>query len=506
MGTGGLSVLGRYNAGDGAERESAGIAAPRSLTPYQIQVREFFDHLAPQRDQWLRKNAFFYEQDRAFTRHLLPAGLSVLEIGCGNGQLLAALEPARGVGIDIAPKMVEAARALYPHLDFRVGNAEDASVIAEIEGTFDVIVISDTVGLIEDCEKLFSNLHVLCSPATRVVIAYYSHYWEPPLRLAEHLGLKMAQLRQNWLSTDDTINLLMLADFEMVKRDWRQLVPRRLLGLGALINRFVAPLPLFRKFCLRNYVVARPMPKSRPPDTFPSVSIVIPCRNERGNIEKAIRRLPAFPAEVEVLFVEGGSVDGTYDECLRVKEAYSDRNIIVLCQDGKGKGDAVRKGFAAARGDVLMILDSDLTVPPESLGKFYHALVSGKGELINGTRLIYPMGDGAMRFLNLIANRLFAVVFSYLLNQRITDALCGTKVLRRSDYERIAANRGYFGDLDPFGDFDLLFGASKLNLKITELPIRYAERTYGETQISRFSHGWLLARMVVLAWRKLKAF
>jgi glycosyltransferase involved in cell wall biosynthesis len=185
---------------------------------------------------------------------------------------------------------------------------------------------------------------------------------------------------------------------------------------------------------------------------------------------------------------------------------YPDHDIKVLAQDGKGKGDAVRKAFEHARGDVLMILDADLTMPPEALPKFYEALASGKGEFINGTRLVYPMENDAMRFLNWVANRVFSWLFTWLLNQRFTDTLCGTKVLAKGHYQQIARNRNYFGDFDPFGDFDLIFGAAKANLKIIEIPIKYASRKYGETQISRFRHGWLLLRMVVFAFRKLKAF
>ncbi len=233
---------------------------------------------------------------------------------------------------------------------------------------------------------------------------------------------------------------------------------------------------------------------------------MIPCRNERGNVESAVTRLPPFTADVEIVFVEGHSADGTYEECLRVRDAHPDRDIKVFRQPGVGKGDAVRKGFAEARGDILMILDADLTTPPEAMAKFYRAIADGHGEFANGTRFVYPMEARAMPLFNNLANRAFALAFSYLLNQRITDTLCGTKVLRRDDYERLAASRAYFGDFDPFGDFDLIFGAAKLNLKLVEIPVRYAERDYGTTNISRFAHGWLLLRMVIFAWRKLKAF
>jgi glycosyltransferase involved in cell wall biosynthesis len=236
------------------------------------------------------------------------------------------------------------------------------------------------------------------------------------------------------------------------------------------------------------------------------VSIVIPCRNEKGNIESAIQRMPRFGSAQEILFVEGNSSDGTFQECERVRDACKDSwDIKVLKQDGEGKGDAVRKGFAAATGDVLMILDADLTMPPEALPKYHAVIETGKAEFVNGTRLIYPMEHEAMRPLNLIANRFFAYLFSYLVNTRLTDTLCGTKVLLRRDYEVLARERGYFGNFDPFGDFDLIFGAAKQNLKIIETPIHYKARTFGETQISRFRDGWLLLKMVWFAYRKLKA-
>ena len=437
-------------------------------------------------------------------RFLVPEGLSVLELGCGTGSLLAALKPTRGVGIDISEKMVELAKAGAPDLTFKVGDVEDPTTLESLDGPFDIIVLSDLLGNLNDVQQVLGNLRPLCHSGTRVVIAYYSPLWEPVLRFGEIVGLRMPQPAMTWLSSTDVAGFLGLENFDVVKSEWRQLLPRRLLGFGTLINRYLAPFPLIRGLCLRHYVVARVMPAE--PAQGLSTTVLVPCRNERGNIESAVTRLPAFCDDIEIVFVEGNSSDGTYEECERVRDAYPDKDIKVFKQPGKGKGDAVRKGFDEARGDVLMILDADLTVPPEQLPKFYDALASGKGEFINGTRLVYPMESGAMRFLNYWANRTFAVIFSWLLNQRFTDTLCGTKVLRKTHYDQVVANRAYFGEFDPFGDFDLIFGAAKLNLKITEVPIRYADRTYGETQISRFRHGLLLLQMVLFAFRKLKAF
>jgi SAM-dependent methyltransferase len=475
------------------------------ITERQRATRELYDRLASERDGWLARNRFFYDSDRRYMQFLVPPGQRVLELGCGEGQLLRSLRPSWGVGIDLSQEMINLARTRAPEFEFHVGNAEDPELLRRIAGPFDYIILSDMIGYLEDCGGTFEALQNLCTPVTRLIVAYYSRLWEPIVRLSEIIGAKMPSLNQNWLSTDDTLNLLRLAGFEVVRREWRQLMPKRLFGIGILLNKTVAPLPGIRRFCLRNYVVARPLRLSDKPARTPSCTILIPCRNERGNIENAVRRLPRFSGDLEILFVEGHSSDGTYEECLRVTDSYPDRKIRTFKQQGKGKGDAVRLGFANAQGDILIILDADLTVPPESMPKFYRALVEGYGEFVNGTRLVYPMSEGAMRTLNAIANRAFALLFSYLLDQRLTDTLCGTKALWKRDYERIASARSYFGEFDPFGDFDLIFGAAKLNLKIIEVPVRYADRAYGETQISRFRDGWLLLRMLAMAWRKLKA-
>jgi glycosyltransferase involved in cell wall biosynthesis len=323
------------------------------------------------------------------------------------------------------------------------------------------------------------------------------------LKVGELLGLKMPQQHQNWLSTEDIGNLLFLANFQVVKTECRLLIPKRIPWLSDTINRYVASVPGIRRLCLCRYIVARPMKMK--PRTDLSTTILIPCRNERGNIEPAVQRIPAFGTPQEIIFVDGHSTDGTQDEIRRVMGEYPDKDIQFVVQDGEGKGDAVRKGFSMAKGDILMILDADLTVPPEDLPKFYRALSEDQGEFINGCRLVYPMEEQAMRFLNLLGNKFFSMMFTWLLNQRFKDTLCGTKALLREGYERIASQRDYFGEFDPFGDFDLIFGAVKHNLKVAEIPIRYRERRYGHTNIRRFRHGWLLLKMTLFAYKKIKA-
>ena len=467
-------------------------------------ISEFMDRMAPERERWRSRNRYYYNENETYLRFLIPEGLRVLDLGCGGGNLLASLKPAYGVGVDISEKSIALATRNFPGLDFVTGDMEDESLIKGLKGPFDIIILSDTLGLLTDCQETLENLHYLCTPETRVIISNFSWLWEPVLRLAEKMGLKMPQVEMNWMSTEDISNLLQLADFEPIKAEWRLLLPKYLLGLGPLINKYVGPLPLVRRLCLRNYTIARSLREIERKNL--STTVLVPCRNEQGNIEPAVRRIPRFCDDLEILFVEGNSKDNTLAEIERVIREYPALDIKVLVQDGVGKGDAVRKGFDHASGEILMILDADLTMPPEDLPKFYQAIVSGKGEFINGSRLVYPMEGQAMRFLNFWANRVFALLFTWLLNQRYTDTLCGTKALKKSFYRKIEANRAYFGEFDPFGDFDLIFGATKLNLKTAEIPIRYADREYGETQISRFRHGWLLLKMVVFAFRKLKGF
>jgi SAM-dependent methyltransferase len=483
--------------------QTAGLPGP----PGNLRKAEFLKYFdgktAAGEDGRTRFNGAYRSHDLKFMRFLVPPGKRVLELGCGQGDVLAALEPSYGVGVDFAPRTLDRARERHPNLHFVLGDVEDPATLSAIEGPFDYIIMADTIGMLEDIDDTLRLVHDLCGPATRLIISYYSHLWEPGLKFAEMFGLRTRQPPINFISTADFLNLMDLSDLEVITHEQRQLLPFEWFGIGTFINRYIAPLPGIRQLCLRTYVVGRPVLHL---DRKFSASILIPCRNEKGNIENAILRMPRFGTHQEVLFVEGNSRDGTFEECERVRDAYRDSwDIKVLKQDGKGKGDAVRKGFAAATGDVLMILDADLTMPPEALPKFHAIIETGKAEFVNGTRLIYPMEQEAMRFLNLIANRCFAYLFSYLVNTRMTDTLCGTKVLLRKDYEVLARERSYFGDFDPFGDFDLIFGATKQNLKIIETPIHYKARTFGETQISRFRDGWLLLKMVWFAYRKLKA-
>jgi SAM-dependent methyltransferase len=443
--------------------------------------------------------AVYHRRLRAIYRFLVPAGSRVLEIGCGRGDLLAAVEPAEGVGVDFSPEMLRRAVARHPGLRFVEADAHELPEL----GSFDVVILSDLVNDAWDVQRLLERVAACTTPRSRVLINVYSRLWELPLRLAQALGLAQPMREQNWLAGDDVINLLRLAGFEPVRRWQEVLLPAPVPGLAALCNRVLVKLWPLSHLALSNLFVARQAP-AYPRGREPTVSVIVPARNEAGNIPAVFARTPEMGGGTELVLVEGHSQDRTWDAIQEALAANPQRRAIALRQTGKGKGDAVRLGFAAATGDVLMILDADLTVPPEDLPRFLAAVRSGRGELVNGVRLVYPMERQAMRFANLLGNKFFGLAFSWLLGQPVKDTLCGTKVLRRSDYVKLAANRAYFGEFDPFGDFDLLFGAAKLNLAIVDLPVRYRERTYGATNIQRWRHGLLLLRMCVFAATRIK--
>ena len=389
------------------------------------------------------------------------------------------------------------------------GDAAAASVWQSLKGWDDLrafapdrLIMNGTVHYEQDIQALLEHVRTACSEDTRLILAYYSSLWRPVLTFGWRIGLTTKGPEQNWVTPSDVRNLLRLTGFELVTETQHILLPVWIPLISDFVNRWLAPLPVLRWFALVNLALVRRTPSAS--QSPPSVSVVVPARNERGNIASIVDRIPRMGPEDEIVFVEGHSSDGTWEEIQAVVARYPHRRIRALQQPGRGKGDAVRAGFDVATCELLMILDADLTVPPEDLPKFYNALASGLGEFVNGSRLVYPMEREAMRFANMVGNKFFALAFSYLLGQPLKDTLCGTKTLSRRHYQQIAAARLYFGDFDPFGDFDLLFGAAKLGLRLVEIPVRYRERTYGTTNIRRWSHGWLLLRMTAFAARKIK--
>lgn len=428
-------------------------------------------------------------------RRLIPGDARVLEVGCGAGQLLAALPNAVRHGIDMLPEAVAAAHRLDPAMRVELGEVLTFST----PDRYDAIISDRLLHSITDVQRMLDNLAAHLEEDGRIYLTCFNFLWGLPLGFAERLGLKEQSPDENWFSEATMDNVFALSGLESVHFEDRILVPFDV----PVLNKFVAQLPVVRYGSLyRTYVLRRRRVRR---EVTPTVSVIVPARNEAQNVRGVLERTPVMGTRTEIVFVEGGSTDGTWGEIQRAIQAYSGPlGLKAFKQTGTGKGDAVRLGFANATGSMLMILDADLTVAPEELPKFYDAMASGLTDYVHGTRMVYPMEDQAMRYLNKVGNAFFARTFSFLLDQPIKDTLCGTKVIWKKDYERLARDRAYFGRLDPFGDFDLIFGARKLNLKIMEIPIRYKSRVYGDTNISRFRDGALLLRMTLLAARKIK--
>jgi len=459
-----------------------------------------WDKVASNINKWHKAGKYYHQRLIEIYNNMVYPGSKILEIGCGNGDLLDSIDSDKKIGIDFSPAMVNLAQIKHPKLTIINAHADNFLLNED----FDYIILSDLLNDVWDVQAIFNNIKKYTKPNTRIIINTYNRVWEVPLGLIRKLGLSKPNLEQNWLTVPDISNLLELSGFEVVRTTQEILFPANIPILSKFLNRFVVRLWPFNHFALTNIIIARLKPNIFEIKSQFKVSVIVPARNEEGNIEEIIRRTPNMGTSTEIVFVEGHSTDNTLEAINQSITKYPNKNISVFTQLGKGKGDAVRLGFSKASGDVLMILDADLTVPPEDLPKFYDALNNGTGEFINGVRLIYPMEDEAMRFFNLLGNKFFSYAFSWLLGQPIKDTLCGTKVLWKKDYERIAVNRLVFGDFDPFGDFDLIFGAARLNYKIVDLPIHYRARKYGSTNIQRWRHGFLLLKMVAFAARKLK--
>lgn len=466
-------------------------------------VREHYNIFASARDNWKRKNSFYYRELEKLYTFLIPKQRKIIELGSGTGDLLFKLNPQTGVGVDISEKMVSIAKKKYPSLTFFTGDAQNL----QINEIFDYVVMSDLIGDLEDVQKSFDELTKISNEKTRIILTCYNFLWEPVMVFAEKLRLRMPQPAQSWLTKKDVENLLYLTNLEVIKKGDAILIPLEIPILSEFANRYLARLPLLKHLCLIQYFVVRKKPNLYSNNEY-TTSIIIPARNEAGNIESAVLRTPKIGKETELIFVEGHSKDNTLNEIKKVIKKYKDKKDISLIEQKKsiGKADAVRKGFAKAKGEILIILDADLTVAPEDLTKFYHALRLRKGEYVHGSRLVYSMEKQAMRLLNILGNKFFSLAFTFLLDQPIKDTLCGTKALFKTDYMELTKGREYFGEFDPFGDFDLIFGAAKLNLKMLEIPIRYHARTYGKTNIQRFRHGWILLKMTAFAAKKIKFF
>ena len=462
-------------------------------------VLDTYESTADIREQWIIKNRYFYEKLGNFMRFIIEPKKSVVLFRCELGKLLEDVSPSRAIGVDICKKMVALASERYPQYRFICDDQESV----EIQGKYDYVIFY-SLGDIIDVREAFLNARSFTNRESRLIVINYNYLWRPLIVIAEKIGWKVPQPTQNWLNIPAINNMLNLAGYEVIKEYHHILLPIKIPLFSWLFNTLIAKVPVVKQLCFLQVVVAKRIVSNSNKSNY-SVSVIIPCKDEKGNIESAVQRIPEMGKGTEIIFCDDKSIDGTVEEVMRVIECYPEKNIKLVHGPGICKAKNVWCGFDAATGDIVMILDADLTVIPEELPCFFSAIAEGRGEFINGTRMVYPMQKEAMRSLNIIGNKMFSLCFSYLLGQRITDTLCGTKVFWRKDWERIKALVGSWGVEDRWGDYELLFGAAKLQLKITEVPVHYMERIYGETKMTkRLMNGWIMLKMCLAALRRFK--
>lgn len=482
------------------------VWGPAALDERRERTRRQLAELAEKRDYWIENNRYYYGLLARLLRFLVEPAKRVLVVRCSTGTILKALRPRVGKGVEICSEIIEVARRRHPEFDYEIAFPDTNSFAASFklgEEKFDYILfnyIGDTV----DVQRALQNLKPLCERHTRLLITTYNHLWEPLVKLAESLGMKVPQVEQNWLSGADVQNLLALSGYEALETRRVVLFPKYIPLISAFLNGFCARLPGLNRLCMTEVHVARRIAAPVDPEQL-TVSVIIPCKDEHGNVADAVRRIPELGGHTEIIFCDDHSTDGTPEEVLRMKELHPECDIRLEQGPGICKAKNVWTGFNAASGDILMILDADLTTMPEELPYFVDAIASGVAEFVNGSRLVYPVPREAMKGANMLGNKFFSLAFSYLLNQRVKDTLCGTKVLWRSDWERIKPLLGSWGIEDRWGDYELLFGAAKLNLRIVDLPVHYQERVYGTTKMTKvFQNGLIMLRMCWHGFLKLK--
>jgi len=482
-----------------------GTWGPAALEQRRERTRNHLAKIAVRRESWIKRNRYYYELVSRLLRFLVEPNKKVLSVGCGTAYHLATVTPKEGKAIDICSEMVDIARQRHPSFEFAVAfpDKEEFQRVFEPGEKFDYILFNN-IGDTVDVLQALRNLKSLCLRHTRLLVETYNHLWEPLVTFAEWAGMKVPRTEQNWLSTADIQNLMKLAGFEALETHRIVILPKYVPLLSAFLNRFCARLPLLKRLCMTQVVVGRVLPPSVPKEEL-FVSVILPCKNEKGNVEDAARRIPQLGRQTEIIFCDDQSTDGTAEEVLRVQSLYRDKDIRLERGPGVCKSRNVWTGFDAATGDILMILDADLTTIPEELPYFVDLIASGQAEFVNGSRLVYPVPKGAMNTANMLGNKFFSVAFTYLLGQPVKDTLCGTKILWRSDWERIKPMLGSWGINDRWGDYELLFGAAKLNLKILDLPVHYQERIYGSTKMTKvFRNGLVMLKMCWHGFLKLK--
>lgn len=450
-------------------------AMPTIAHPHD--VREHFDKIAQDYDKWKTKNKYYYQNIKTFIDRIVRPGSKILEVGCGTGEVLASLNPSYGVGIDISPEMVKLAKQKFPQHTFIASPIEKF----ESEEKFDYIIMVDVVDHVYDMMDVFDSIYKLCHPGTRIVLTTINPWWEPILHFMEKLGAKMPEGPHNFIEKRNIAKMLSFQNFSINYSGYLLLFPKKIPVLSFLANTLGTRIWGLNKFSSVQYMVIQPGPPNTT-DLGYGCSVIVPCYNEEGNVQELIRRVPKMGRQTELIIVNDGSKDQTAERVRQMQKEFPNVKLIDYSPN-HGKGYAVKQGFDAATQEVIMILDADMTVPPEDLPRFFHPLNQGICQFVNGTRMVYPMEGQAMRFLNLLGNKLFGLIMTFITGQELTDTLCGTKALYKKDYKYIKMG------LDKWGDFDLLFGAAKLGCKMMEIPVHYKARVAGKSKMKTFQHG-----------------
>lgn len=469
--------------------------------PYLEELRKSIkvknNNIASVRSKWVKSNKYYYASVLNTLNYIIEPGNSVLHVRCSSGYILNGIDAAYRVGIDDSENQIEEAKLQFSDIEFITSNTESFN----LNRTFDYVLLTSVEDVV-DIKAVLDSIKKHSHEFTRVIVLNYNFLWNPLVNLAEKFGMKIPQNLHNWISEQDVSSFLELSQFEKVINYRSILFPFYIPVVSWILNKYIARLPLFRRLTMLNFTVAR-VREFEKKDY--SVSVIVPCRNEAGNIEDAVTRIPQLGSHTEILFGDDNSTDGTGDKVREMIAKYPDKDIKLYQGPGISKSENVWTGFDLAKGDIVLILDADLTVIPEELPYFYEAIAKRNGEFINGSRLVYPMHNNAMKLFNIIGNKFFSIAFSYILDRPIKDTLCGTKVMWRKDYQRIKKLRGTWGIKDRWGDYELIFSAAKLNLKIIDLPVHYYERTYGETKMTgRIQNGIIMLKMCWAALNKIK--
>jgi len=455
------------------------------------EIRKHFDQIAPEYDLWKKKSSYYYSLLVELFTRFIPPGETVLDLGCGTGEILNAVRPKVGIGIDFSDGMIKSASRKFPRHQFFASMLEHLAM-RRYSG---YVIMADVFDHVPDIWAVISELNRILEEGSTVVISTINPLWDPILKVAEKMKLKMPEGPHNFVLSADILNLLRIFDFSILEEGYVVFLPKRIPLISDILNKLIPRIPFLKRLCVVQYIVAKKAAAVKCADY--SCSVIIPCYNEAGNIERCIRSIKNVGSHTEVIFVDDGSLDGTSDAARRLMPEFGHVKLISYSPN-KGKGSAVRLGIEAAGADVVMIYDADLSVPAEELLNFMLPLENEKARFTNGTRMVYPMEDEAMRTLNLWGNKFFAFILSWLLGQRITDTLCGTKAFFKKDYSRMKI-RG-----DKWGDFDFLLGAAELGLKIVEVPIHYNRRRAGVSKMAPFKHSLLLLKICIRGFFEIK--